>query len=103
MNITKGEWKVGTRTEHNFHANLLMIIGGYDANLGGNPAVCYVNDLVGEEAEANANLIAAAPNQNQALTEIDQWLIEHPDISDDPQLHIIQIHIQDALAKAEGK
>ena len=55
------------------------------------------------EGETNAHLIAAAPNQNQALREIDQWLIDNPDVSDDPQLHTIHIHIQDSLAKAKGE
>lgn len=49
-----------------------------------------------------ARLVASAPEQNEALREIDRWLLDNPDVSDDPQLHIITIHIQDALAKAKG-
>jgi len=89
MNYTKGEWQI-------IEGDNCYIIGDERSY-----TICKVPFY--KEAEANANLIAATPNQNQALTEIDQWLIDHPDISDNPQLHIIHIHIRDALAKAEGK
>ena len=94
MSYTKGEWKVRSYS-----------VDGEDEH----PIASVYPDtrLTSDESlhlmKANAHLIAAAPNQNQALAEIDQWLIAHPDISDDPQLHIIHIYIQDALAKAEGK
>lgn len=94
MKYTKGEWKVN---------EVYRCVQSHDDDI---PlfAICYFgNHELERKNIANANLIAAAPDQNQALTEIDRWLIEHPDISDDPQLHIIHIQIQDALAKAEGK
>ena len=89
MNYTKGKWEL--KQAGNKHYLI------YNSN--GLIADVYNNI---EGYEANAHLIAAAPEQNQALTEIDQWLIEHPDISNDPALHIIHIHIQNALAKTEG-
>ena len=45
----------------------------------------------------------AAPKMRGALSGIDTWLLANPNISNDPQLHCIHIHIQEALAKAEGK
>ena len=86
--MKKGDWKVTNRAL--FAAGCVWI---EDSEGHG---VAIVDEDV-------ADLMAAAPEQNQALSEIDHWLMANPNVSNDPQLHIIHIHIQYALAKAEGR
>ena len=95
MEYTKGEWRA-----ENFNR---LEDGDWRLSCNGHSIMRLVGLLKQAENKANANLIAAAPAQNQALSEIDHWLMANPNISNDPQLHIIHIHIQDALVKAEGK
>ena len=60
--------------------------------------------IAGSMNKPNAQLLASAPKQNEALKEIDQWLIENMvDYVDDGTLHCIHCHIQNALAKAASK
>ena len=102
MKYTKGDWKVNKlgKSQSNCYQDFTLIVKS-------SPTVIALCDREGwtghEERLANAHLISAAPDQNRALSEIDHWLNANPNISNDPQLHIIHIHIQNALAKAEGK
>jgi len=87
MEYTKGEWMA---KDYEVWAGDLIV------------AECpYQTPLHFIMRGANARLISAAPNQHEALLEIDRWLLDNPDVSDDPQLHSIHIHIQDALSKAK--
>ena len=93
MNYTKGEWRV---TGECFHDN----IGAYRLVLGAN------DELIGHlwpnsnpQTEANAQLIAAAPDMYEALKVVVGYF-DSPEVSNAsdfiPQL-------RNALAKAEAK
>jgi hypothetical protein len=103
MNYTKGEWEVGGKTEHDFHAGLIMLNGGYDENEGGFPNVCYINDM-NRQAETDAHLIAAAPDLYEALKEA-RLQIEylHGKFQETSSGNNVLAKIDNALAKAEGK
>lgn len=96
MNYTKGEWNILGKENYNEFL-------GYQITGDNQRCNVAIVPTHWDNSKANATLIAAAPKQNKALHDIDQWLIEHLDISDDPQLHIIHCHIQDALLAAEGE
>lgn len=91
MNYTKGEWKV------------YKVAAAYLVNTGNmvNVADCRL--------EANANLIAAAPDMYEALKKIELFL-QDPDVKvmakglpNQIGLEITFEKCQQALAKAEGK
>lgn len=57
-----------------------------------------------ETQKANANFIAASRGLYEACKELDQWLMDNlSNYEDNGALHILQIHLQNQLAKAEGK
>ena len=76
--------------------------------------MCYLDDDLGEdapcnvqarEAEANANLIAAAPDMYEALSEIwEAWLASDQD-TESMSLDALEalLKVEKALAKAEGR
>ena len=96
---TKGGWKVGARTEQDFHDNLLMITGGFNKTTGGFPAICYLNDLVNEE-QANARLIAAAPDMYEACKEGLEFIGELRQLMPESE---IEERMSKALDKAGGE
>ena len=79
MNYTKGEWRILDN----------QIVTGYSPNMDFIAEFNEAND----EAEANAHLIAAAPNLKEAVIR----LLKDEGTSEDIAF------AQDALAKAEGK
>jgi len=64
MNYTKGDWKV---TTHSPLSNLVIVVKHGDQPYEHN-RICQLD--VCSEAEANANLIAAAPDMYEALKSI---------------------------------
>lgn len=102
MEYTKGEWVVVGRKSVAYSG--YHIWDNTQGTLLKEVAIVYPNpqgksDIYGE---ANARLIAAAPKQHEALKEIDRWLLDNPYVTNDPQLHIIHIHIKEAITKVEG-
>ena len=89
-NYTKGDWEVYDRWNVRVAGGgrLVANCGGYSSNY---------EDVV-EENEANAHLIAAAPDMYEALTLVKQW-------AKDPEMKWGEIApiIDNALAKTRGR
>ena len=97
MNYTKGEWKISNRG-----------LDIYAPDKPGRPdnVICHLTHLTqkAEEVEANANLIAAAPDMYEALGIMREQVANLIN----PKIKLLssrqQIEMMDkALAKAEGK
>ena len=88
---TKGPWNVA-----NFHS--------YDKRILIPEAGCEVDydDCDRAEAEANARLIAAAPDMYEALRAVVAWCETPQDHGGNPYCKKFVHLAQDALAKAEG-
>ncbi|MBE3085702.1 MAG: hypothetical protein IMZ64_05735 [Bacteroidetes bacterium] len=100
MNYTKGEWK----TEYRRHENGMYSQDVFDEE-GKTIAILdwhavQIDDrTIGTDREANAHLIAAAPNMYEVLRERHLWYIG----KSNKTLTMIQEMEIDALNKAEGK
>ena len=91
LNYTKGEW-----TLFGDMAGLKVLCDNF--------IIALVSDGLdwAQEFRANANLIAAAPKQHQALVWVAEWLgIRPPDGEKPNRADVIRI-VGEALAKAEG-
>lgn len=82
MEYTKGEWKAYKPKG----SNGFWYVGNSDI-------VCY-----GKNAEADAQLISAAPDQNKALDGLVRWFMAQGFNRELPEFREAQL----ALAKAEG-
>ena len=87
---TKGEWKSSYQYPHGVYAT-----DGKRPPTTTPIAQMTAPDQV--EMEANSQLIAKSPRMYEALREIDRWFLEHTAFTDNPELHTIHIHIQNAL------
>lgn len=91
MNYTRGEWTVFRFSDfHNWKVRT-----GEDN--------WFIDCGIEENAEANANLIAAAPDMYEALKAIRDFLVEYRRTVNDPSSWPILNKMNEALAKAEGK
>ncbi len=95
MGYTKGEWKVEGK-------KILLWHPGWSDD---RKVIADCNQWDGKEAEANAHLIAAAPDMYEACKAARKWLAlfgEHTPIAfgGEPEL---DGKLSKALAKAEGK
>jgi len=99
MNYTKGEWKaehIGNEGKYVIHTGDLSLPFAYTfPNRYRNPQV------PSEEAEANANLIAPAPDLYEALKELMEALEQFGSPSN--EIRVAYNLAKPALAKAEGK
>jgi hypothetical protein len=98
-NYTKGKWFVDPKKESGgYHVSLAPT----DDKDGESIAFIYPS---GKSTEANAHLISAAPEQNEALifvrNQIDAWVELCPELKQWTKLAITTV--DKALAKAEGK
>ena len=85
MDYTKGEWEA-------LDNNCVVSGSGFDTSV----IVCCGNT---EEAEANAHLIAAAPDMYEALKDMVNWYIKQGFDRELPEFRAMQ----QALAKKEEK
>ena len=93
MNYTKGEWKVEDATQVVVGERLVANTGGYSTNY----------TLEREQNEANARLIAAAPDMYEALKDIiEQAEKTHFPIGAD-LANSIRVFGKQAIAKSERK
>lgn len=94
---TAGPWTVGTSKKGN-----VAIIGGFGVVTEVNPAPC--NDGVGE-LDANAHLIAAAPEMLKSLNDIFAFLDkkdgDHLEMTN-AKWNTICAHARQAIVKAKG-
>jgi hypothetical protein len=93
MNYTKGEWIKGSKGSIDDKGGFPIAIVYPDTRLSSKDSIA--------KREANAHLIAAAPDMYEALQEA--LGIFPGDWINQPYLVDIHIKIQQALAKAEGK
>ena len=96
--FTKGEWTVIT------NGNTLMAIAVTNRNICSFEPLfgARFNRQVGGEDEANANLIAAAPDMYDALELVKRWCESEPEVAPDELVEIIADKVERALAKAEA-
>ena len=95
MNYTKGEWKVEVRESSN-----CIRIKSHDDTQGYADYIVQIADVFGTngEDEANAHLIAAAPDMYEALKAIREMFQDG-----NPDRGITSIFIDNVLSKADGK
>ena len=98
MNYTKGEWKAITsrKPDQAYHPQWVIDSDVHWIAVLGTDKYPFPND------EANAHLIAAAPDMYEALKAFDQYLCAAP--PDNMKLKGFAVELMDAaIAKAEGK
>jgi len=98
MNYTKGEWRIDRAS---LHSDFSIHVFSHDYNEGDETVAIIVNS---KEAEANAHLIAAAPDMYEALGEAKLQLEYLGDkFTKTGTGESILARIVQAQAKAEGK
>ena len=91
MNYTKGEWKAWWHDEiDEYESDLRIRVNGTDL------AIILTDNT--QEAEANAQLIASAPDLYEALNKLYKAYLRVTTMPDEASREAIK-----ALAKAEGK
>jgi hypothetical protein len=88
---TKGNWEAKEMANGCWAIN---------AGLDNRKTIVQVWDF--PEVEANAHLIAAAPEMYEALKEAHQWIFA-PDERGEKDVRTVLQHIQQAIAKAEAQ
>ncbi len=81
-NYTKGEWEAGSHNDEPLARSEMVIYGEDDQRVA---EVCRTGFTPYEEAQANAHLIAAAPDMYQKLIKIKKWLTM---LLEDAQQHL---------------
>jgi len=101
---TPGPWWLGRDPSH--FGSLTSITGGSDST-GGIRSVAEVGGLDIDEAEANARLIAAAPDMLEALHDVLRYCVTPSGLPDKnkgrtPEQDAAMAKAKAAIAKAEG-
>jgi len=99
MNYTKGEWKRGSLEDEPFARSCLSI---YQEDGRRIAEVSREGFMRMEEAEANANLIVAAPDMYEALKTLQFQFALAVDLLDSKDEEVYE-QAEKALDKAEGK
>ena len=102
MDYTKGEWKTSDSGFARYSTFGRTVNGARKFVVNGSIGIiAEAQGETQEEAEANANLIASAPKQNEALIWVAEWLgIRKPDGGKPNRADVIRI-VKEALAKAK--